>query len=737
MRKNIALMLALVMVLSLVPMTAFARSDNSINYVPTVADDHVFSTADAPMLIIEDDGAGAPDFVYGEEQTFRLNLTNAEFAGFIAQYDGKTDESGDFDLTVTRRTDTSVTVTAEPNVDPGTSFKTIQLLMLAELDGEGEARVTIDPLNSKVTGGTYTFAVGVSGETTAFVDDVETISRGRNQRGGNIIIDEVTAGSLGKGTHGFRLRLPSDFHWEDDTVVRFEGLNVSGVANNVDYTEGTGSMTINADDRDLTVRFEVDEVSTTRGSIIIEPSINVTRDARYGDVNVTLTGYGDVSNESGLKIAEYEDYGFTYSVEEDGEKEFLAGRLYDNNDEEYEIEFTIEETVDDSFVAGRSIDFVLPSWVWILDIETDDDAKVEHVDLDKLGDNEFSYEIQDGDEELTFTLKITINGNAPFADSEDIMMEVNGPGIDTEIQLGVARKPVVVEVAEQTAELSIGVMNQPAPEFTVTETVAGALIEGETLEMTLRNVYGESLHFDDFKVEVVEGDIEISPDDDGTWIGAEIDTESTVASTLRFYDIKLGVDRTAPMGWYQLDAKGSALIQNTASAYDGNYAPSNFVDDIEEALKEADFSTRTFRTDYVSVGTPVDLSTTTPVGGAQVAFTVGQSTYTVDGETKTMDVAPIIMNDRTMVPVRYLEELFGMQPVWNPTSRTVTVMFDGKVFEMAIGSNVLRVNGAPFMEMDAEATIVGDRTFVPASRFARAMGIPYVWDAATQTATFN
>ncbi len=52
----------------------------------------------------------------------------------------------------------------------------------------------------------------------------------------------------------------------------------------------------------------------------------------------------------------------------------------------------------------------------------------------------------------------------------------------------------------------------------------------------------------------------------------------------------------------------------------------------------------------------------------------------VDGEMKVMDVAPFISNDRMMIPVRYLEELFEMQPIWNANARSVTIMYEGNVY---------------------------------------------------------
>lgn len=127
----------------------------------------------------------------------------------------------------------------------------------------------------------------------------------------------------------------------------------------------------------------------------------------------------------------------------------------------------------------------------------------------------------------------------------------------------------------------------------------------------------------------------------------------------------------------------------------------------------------------------------TGTGAGQVAFAVNQTAYTVDGQAKMMEVAPFIHEGRLMVPVRYLDDLFGMQPTWDAAEKTVTIVYNSAVYQMTIGSNLITVNGTQQIEMYGQAMIVDGRTFVPASRFARAMGIEYTWDGATQVVVFQ
>ena len=53
-------------------------------------------------------------------------------------------------------------------------------------------------------------------------------------------------------------------------------------------------------------------------------------------------------------------------------------------------------------------------------------------------------------------------------------------------------------------------------------------------------------------------------------------------------------------------------------------------------------------------------------------MTIGSATYTVNGTEKTADVAPFINGSRTMVPVRFAAEAFGIKviPTYNPDGTT-------------------------------------------------------------------
>ena len=60
-------------------------------------------------------------------------------------------------------------------------------------------------------------------------------------------------------------------------------------------------------------------------------------------------------------------------------------------------------------------------------------------------------------------------------------------------------------------------------------------------------------------------------------------------------------------------------------------------------------------------------------GGTTAIFTLGSSSYTVNGVSKTMDTVPIAMNNRTLFPIRFAAEAFGATVTWDGPARSVLI----------------------------------------------------------------
>ena len=754
MKKRISTLLTAAIVISSIPVGVFAASDNSINKVPMVSEGHVFNDKNqAPILRIEEKREG--EITTGS--AFRISLNNAEFtfddevsdsgtvkSDITKAFDTAAHKSG-FEYEITRITDSMVSVEIKDLTSYYNPAKknVIEIPLFTEITGTGKAEVTIDAMNSMVSDGTFAFANGSDSKTKASVDKSLVLNESRLQRAGTILIDEMTVGALKKTDEkndreyqGFKLRLPSGFTWDEDTLIRFSGLNEANV-----------EKEITADGRDLVVKFDITQTSSGRGMISVTPWINVSRNASFGDVDVSMIGYGDIENADDLVIAEYLDYGAAIKVEKDGKKEFYPGRLFDNKDNAYSVEFTIKEDVSGSFLPNRSLDFEFPDSMWILDVVGKDDAKKDSksITLDEDGDNEFSYRINKGDSKLTFEVFFTLDSKAIASESKTLEMLISGAGLDEEkVTIGTIKSPVEVKVQEQTKEIKSGTHKQDAPEIVITETAAGTLMEKGMLELKFENTFGNGIMFDSFDVEVTEGDVEIKNakvSNDGSMIQLEVKGQSKKASSIKFKNIKITTNRVIPKGEYNLLVGGTALVNNTEDSVEKNsyrFSGVNSDAKIKDVLKEAKLKEYVAKGVYVLIDTPIAGAETEAPTAKAIMMSIGQPFYAVDGELLPMDAAPYIQNGRTMVPVKYVAQALGVKEesiIWNKTARTVTILGE-KAIQLTIDSNEMIVNGET-VQMDAVAEITGDRTFVPVSRLAWALGVDYSWDAENQIATFS
>ena len=108
---------------------------------------------------------------------------------------------------------------------------------------------------------------------------------------------------------------------------------------------------------------------------------------------------------------------------------------------------------------------------------------------------------------------------------------------------------------------------------------------------------------------------------------------------------------------------------------------------------------------------------------------IGNKNVSVGNNAITNDVAPVIRNNRTMVPVRVIAEALGSKVSWNEATKEVTLLVDGKEIKMIINKIMEGYDVAP--------TIINDRTFVPIRFVANALGANITWDDATRTVAIS
>ena len=116
----------------------------------------------------------------------------------------------------------------------------------------------------------------------------------------------------------------------------------------------------------------------------------------------------------------------------------------------------------------------------------------------------------------------------------------------------------------------------------------------------------------------------------------------------------------------------------------------------------------------------------------QIILTIGEKEALVFGEAKMNDVAPLIRNDRTMLPARFVAENLGATVEWYETyPGYVTIEKDDVKIVITIDSQIAVVNDEAIV-LDSLAFIENDRTYTPLRFIAEKLGATVKWVEATQ-----
>ena len=105
-----------------------------------------------------------------------------------------------------------------------------------------------------------------------------------------------------------------------------------------------------------------------------------------------------------------------------------------------------------------------------------------------------------------------------------------------------------------------------------------------------------------------------------------------------------------------------------------------------------------------------------------------------------MDVAPMIMYSRTLVPIRFVSEAFGAKVDWDNDKRMVTINMLDKKLQLWIGKKTAKLttydghtSTVSYIKMDVAPIIVNSRTFVPIRFVSESLGAEVQWDDYSRT----
>lgn len=123
-------------------------------------------------------------------------------------------------------------------------------------------------------------------------------------------------------------------------------------------------------------------------------------------------------------------------------------------------------------------------------------------------------------------------------------------------------------------------------------------------------------------------------------------------------------------------------------------------------------------------------------GTTRVKLKIGRSVGSVNEIETQLDAAPVIRNNRTMLPARFVAESFGAAVSWDGAASTAKFTAkDGTVISIRIGAPQATV-GSKTVALDTPAYIdpASGRTYLPVRFLAEALGAFVVWNGETSTA---
>ena len=91
------------------------------------------------------------------------------------------------------------------------------------------------------------------------------------------------------------------------------------------------------------------------------------------------------------------------------------------------------------------------------------------------------------------------------------------------------------------------------------------------------------------------------------------------------------------------------------------------------------------------------------------------------------DQAPVLVDNRTLVPMRAILEALGAQVQWDDATQTVTAVKGDKTISLTIGQSSLSVNGN-VKTLDVPAQLIGGRTMIPVRAVSEAFDCIVDWN---------
>ncbi|WP_442602599.1 stalk domain-containing protein [Paenibacillus sp. KN14-4R] len=120
----------------------------------------------------------------------------------------------------------------------------------------------------------------------------------------------------------------------------------------------------------------------------------------------------------------------------------------------------------------------------------------------------------------------------------------------------------------------------------------------------------------------------------------------------------------------------------------------------------------------------------------KVKLTLDQKTVYLDGKAITLDQAPVEVEQRTLVPIRFIMESFGGEVKWDPNDWRASILYGDKLVQLWNGNKDISFTGKK-VATDVSPQIINGRMMVPLRAVSEYLNWKVGWDPKTRTITLE
>ncbi|MCD7905830.1 MAG: hypothetical protein LUG24_09825 [Clostridiales bacterium] len=135
--------------------------------------------------------------------------------------------------------------------------------------------------------------------------------------------------------------------------------------------------------------------------------------------------------------------------------------------------------------------------------------------------------------------------------------------------------------------------------------------------------------------------------------------------------------------------------------------------------------------DEISEVTADSYSNSENIAELELVLQIDSSVMTVNGEETEIDSAPIITEGRTLVPIRAIIEAIGGSINWNSDTQTAELTYNSNTIGLTIDSSTAYFNETP-SELDVAPKVVNERIMLPIRFIAENFEFDVEWDSENQ-----